>query len=111
MPALSATPMVNAAIARARTLPELIASLPPSLAAQLETKPLLLSKSPPGVLIASVIAWVSTRYGIGWDDTTCSLITGVVLLLAGYALRAITRQPVAGIVSTPAGTPPAVPPP
>lgn len=102
MTALCATPMVNAAIARARSLPELIASLPPSMAVQLETKPLLLSRSPPAVLLATGIAWVSTKYGLGWDDTLDSLIAGGVLLLVGYLMRMVTRQPTAGIVRTPA---------
>lgn len=112
MPTLSATPIVNAAIADAKSLPGLIANLQaadPSLATQLESKPLLASKSPPAVLIAYGIAWASTRYGFGWDETTCSLVAGVIVTLAAYGMRYVTKQPTAGIVSTPPGIPPAVP--
>ncbi len=110
MPALSATPLVNAVIARARSLPELIASLPPGLAQQLISKPLLASRSPPAVLLATGLAWVSTRYGLGWDDNTDALIAGTVLLGVAYLMRRLTKQPIAGVVSTPPGTPPAVEP-
>ena len=101
MPVLRATPLVNAIVARARSLPELIEMLPPAMAEQLETKPLLLSKSPWGTLAAAVLAWVSTRYGLGWDEATCSVIAGAAVLLGSYAMRAMTKQPIAGVVTTP----------
>lgn len=109
MRALSATPIVNAAIDEARTLPDLIAKLPPGLATQLLSKPLLFAKSPPGVFLATGVTWVSARYGLGWSADTCAIVAGVACYGAGLALRALTCQPIAGIVRTPAGVPPAEP--
>lgn len=111
MPTLTDTPIVNAAISQARNLPALISNLrqaDPALAVQLESKPLLFAKSPPAVLLATGIAWASARYGMGWDETTCSLVSGVILTLVAYGMRYITKQPTVGIITTPAGTPPAV---
>lgn len=112
MPIITSTPAVDRAIATARGLPSLIANLSainPMLARQLESKPLLASKSVWGTPIATGIAWVSTRYGLGFDDNTCALLSGLVTLGAAAAFRAMTRQPIAGVVNTPAGVPPAVP--
>ncbi len=105
---LSATPAINALVNRARSLPELLASLPPGLAAYFTTKPLILSRSPPAVLLATGIAWVSTRYGLGWDDKMDALIAGTVLLAVGYLMRLISKQPIAGVFATPATAPPAI---
>ena len=104
MPVLSSTTAVNEAIAAAKSLPNLIANLyalDPALAAQLESKPLLASKSPWGTLAAGVVAWLSSRYGFGFDETTCGLVSGVAVLLGSYAMRAITKQPVVGVLVTP----------
>ncbi len=104
MPILSSTAAVNEAIAAAKSLPNLIANLyalDPALATQLETKPLLASKTPWGTLAAGVIAWVSSRYGFGFDETTCGLLSGMAVLLGSYAMRAVTKQPIAGVLTTP----------
>ena len=102
MPTITATAAVNEAIAAAKSLPELIAIAPPELATQLETKPLLYSKSPPAVALALILSWASTKYALGWDANTCALISGLVAMAAAYAMRAITSKPIAGIVSSPA---------
>ena len=110
MPILTSTAAVNGAIAAARSLPNLIANLyalDPALATQLESKPLLASKTPWGTLGAGVVAWLSSRYGFGFDETTCGLVSGVAVLLGSYAMRAVTKQPIAGLLATPA--PPAAP--
>ena len=81
MPVLSSTAAVNAAIATAKSLPNLIANLyalDPALATQLESKTLLASKTPWGTLTAGVVAWVSSRY-----------------------MRALTKQPIAGVLTSP----------
>ena len=109
MATLSATPAVNAAIEEAKSLPVLIANLQaidPALAAQLETKPLLASRSPWGVALASLIGMAAAHYGIGLDTNTDALLSGMVVLgstLAGsYVMRLVTRKPVSGVVATPA---------
>ena len=104
MPVLTATAAVNEAIATAKSLPNLIANLyalDPALATQLETKPLLASRTPWGTLAAGMVGWISSRYGFGFDETTCSLIAGLAVLLGSYAMRSVTKQPVAGILATP----------
>ena len=115
MTALSATPAVNFAVKEAKDLPALISNLQaidPTLATQLETKPLLASRTPWGVALTSLIAMAATHYGIGLDTQTDALLSGGIVLLAtlaaSYGMRLITKQPVAGIVSTPAVPPPAV---
>ena len=104
MPVLSPTTAVNDAIAAAKSLPNLIANLyalDPALATQLETKPLLASRTPWGTLAAGIVAWLSTRYGFGFDETTCSLLSGIAVLIGSYTMRALTRQPIAGVLTTP----------
>ncbi len=104
MPTLSPTAAVNEAIAAAKSLPNLIANLyalNPALATQLETKPLLASRTPWGTLAAGVVAWLSTRYGFGFDDTTCSLLSGIAVLVGSYGMRALTKQPIAGVLASP----------
>lgn len=104
MATLSATPLVNEAVAEAKSLPALITNLEainPDLATQLTSKPLLASKTPWGTVAAGLIGYVSARYGLGLDETTTSLIAGVCVLLGSYAMRLVTKQPVAGVVSTP----------
>ena len=93
-------------------MPSLIANLQaidPELAKQLETKPLIASRTPWGVALASLIGMAAAHYGIGLDtDTDALLAGGLVLLftLAGsYAMRLVTKQPVSGVITTP-GTPP-----
>lgn len=111
MPALSNIPVVNAAITAARDLPSLIANLQrvsPALAQQLESKPLLASRTPWGTLAAAAVGWVAARYGLQLDATTDALIAGAALLAGSYLMRLATNRPVAGIIATPAGTPPAV---
>ena len=112
MPNITASVAVNNAITAAKGLPSLIANLnavQPGLAAQLETKPLLFSKSIYAPPIAYLLTLASTHYGLGWDDATSALVTGIILFVVSAAVRSVTRQPIAGVVSTPTGTPPAVP--
>jgi uncharacterized membrane protein AbrB (regulator of aidB expression) len=108
MTILAATPAVNFAIAEAKSLPTLIANLQaidPALTKQLETKPLIASRTPWGVLLASLIGMAAAHYGIGLDTDMDALLSGVIVLLftlvGSYVVRHFTKQPVAGIVSTP----------
>lgn len=108
MPVLSSTKAVNEAVAAAQSLPNLLANLyalDPALATQLESKPLLASKTPWGTLAAGVLAWVSSRYGFGFDETTCGLLSGVAVLIGSYAMRALIKQPIAGVLTSPLAEP------
>ena len=98
-----------------RSLPTLITNLQaidPELAKQLETKPLIASRTPWGVALASLIGMAAAHYGIGLDSDTNALLSGGLVLLftvaGSYLMRRVTKQPVAGVVTTP-GTPPAEP--
>ncbi|HXT81395.1 MAG TPA: hypothetical protein VN702_17655 [Acetobacteraceae bacterium] len=90
---------VNAAITAARDMPSLIANLKtvdPALAAPLEGKALLASKTPWGTLAVAVVSWAASRYGFGWDDQTCALIAGLGIVGGSYLMRALTSSPITG---------------
>lgn len=108
MTTLAPTQSVNLAISEAKSLPALLANLQaidPDLAKQLETKPLIASRTPWGVALASLIGMAAAHYGIGLDTDTDALLSGTVVVLftlaGSYGMRLLTKQPVAGIVSTP----------
>jgi hypothetical protein len=88
-------------IADAKSLPDLIAkaaAADPALAKQLTAKPLVASKSVWGSAIALVVSWCVTRYGLGWDDGTSALVTGLIDMAVTAAVRVVTSQPINGIV-------------
>ncbi len=102
--------LVDDAVAEARTLPGLVANLravDPALAAQLEPKALIYSRTPIVTLVVMVVAWLSARYGLGWDATTDNAVACVCVVVASYLMRLITRRPIDGWFATPAGIPPA----
>jgi hypothetical protein len=104
MATLKPTALINSIVAGAQSLPGLIASLQavdPSLATQLESKPLIASKTPWGVLLVAGIAWGSAKYGLGFDATTDTLVAGAGVVLGSYLMRLITKQPVSGVIATP----------
>lgn len=97
---ITATAAVNEAVNGARSLPDLVRrleTLDPAAASQLTGKLLLQSKSPPAILIATGIVWVSTKYGLGWDADFAALVSGAVLAGVAYAMRYVTSHPIAGI--------------
>lgn len=95
---------VGAAIAQARNLPADLARLErinPALAEQLESKPLLASRTPWGTLAAAAVGWASARFGLGLDAHATDLVAGAALVGGSYAMRAITSRPIAGILRGP----------
>ena len=113
MRALSETKVVNDAIAAAQGLSGLIArfrAIDPAYALQLQAKALLRCRSPAGTLLVAILAWASARFGFHWDTDTVDLVAAIGVLLGGYAMRLFTRQPVAGLLRVPDGTPPAIEP-
>jgi hypothetical protein len=60
-------------------------------------KALLASKSPWGTIAGGLVGWLAAHYGLGWDQTTCNLIAGGGVILASYAMRWLTTQPITGI--------------
>jgi hypothetical protein len=92
-------------IADAQSAADLVAKAAiadPALAAALTPKVLLLSRSPVGVLAAGVIVWLAAKFGLNLDPTTVDVASAGGVLLAGYAMRYITKAPIEGVVKTPA---------
>lgn len=93
--------IMDDAVRAAQSLPDLIARLnrtSPELAAQFTGKPLIASKTPWGTLVTTGVTYLATRYGLGWDETTCDLVAGGALLLGAYVMRAISNIPISGLV-------------
>ncbi len=98
---MNSTRAADEAVAAAKDVPDLVAKLKladPALAAQIEGKALLRSKTPWGTLACAVVAYASTRWGLGWDPSTDALIAGCGLVLGSYAMRAITSVPISGLL-------------
>lgn len=93
---------VNTAIADAKDLPALVTKLneiDPAYGQQLTGKALLASKTPWGTLAVGAAAWLSTHYGLGWDEATASLVGGAAVLVGSYAMRALTHTPITSVVT------------
>lgn len=99
-------PEVNQVVAASRSIPEMIdrlKSADPAAYQQLTGKPLLMSRTPIGTLAVSLVAYMSARFGLGWDPGMCELAAGVGLLAGGYAMRYISSEPIWGIFRRPQG--------
>ena len=110
MPIITRAGAVANARLAAQELPVLlaqVAAISPDVATQLETKPLLASRTPWGTLAAAAVGYASARWGLGLDANTDAVVGGFGLLVGAYLMRLITGQRIAGIVATPA--PPAPP--
>lgn len=111
MIAVSKADLVNQAIADAKTLPQLIANLPPDVAIQLEAKPLIASRTVYGTFLATLIGLAAAKYGLGFDTQTDQLLAGGVVLVAttltSAVLRMMTKQPIAGLLNAPVTPSPA----
>lgn len=100
---------VDKAVADSKSLDALKANLQPvdpSLAQQLIGKALIASRTPWGILVAYIISWVASRYGLGLDADMTSVLSGVIILAASYGMRYVTKAPITSLVKTP--TPPSV---
>ena len=94
------TTATDQAIASARDLPDLISKasqFDPALAAKFTGKALLASKSPWGSLAVPVVAYLASRYGLGWSEDVCNLVAGVGVLVGAYAMRLLTELPITGL--------------
>jgi hypothetical protein len=93
------TAATNDAIAAAKDLPSLVTGLQatnPALAQQIEGKALLASKTPWGTLAVSAVSYLASKYGLGWDADTCTLVAGAGLVAGAYAMRYLTAAPISG---------------
>jgi hypothetical protein len=94
-------PIRDQVIKDAQSLPDLIAraqALDPDLATQLTGKALVASKSIWGNAVALIVSWVVTRYGLGWDENICAVVTGLIVMGATVGLRMITNAPISGVI-------------
>lgn len=92
--------MTDKIVADAKSLPDLIAKAQqadPELAQQLTGKALLASKTVWGVPLTMIVSAVVTRYGLGWDASTCGIVSGALVMVATVALRWVTSSPISGI--------------
>ena len=95
---MNTNPVRDQLIADAKNLPDLVQAArvaDPVLAEALTGKALIASKTVWGNAISTLIAWVVSRYGLGWDPNTCALISGLVLLAASAIIRSISAGPIA----------------
>jgi hypothetical protein len=88
-------------VASAKSMAELMAAAKaadPALAAQLTPKILVLTRSPPGVLLVGVLTWAGAKYGLQLDPALVDALAAAGVLIGGYAFRYLTAGPVGSIV-------------
>ena len=97
--------LTNDAIAAAKDLPSLYANLKaadPALAAQLVGGATSGTATPLGSVIAAGVVWVSSRYGLGWDESFCAVLSAAAVALGGYIAHALqSRGKKAAVVAAP----------
>lgn len=97
---ITSTPMVNAIVATAKDLPDLVnklAAADPKMAQQITGQSLIASKSPPVVALAAVVTWASAKFGLGWDSDFCTFVAFGVVFVASYVMRYFSRNPISGL--------------
>ena len=100
---LDGVPRIDDAIADARSLPALLAKLKtasPDAYGQLVGKPLIASRSPWGTITVAIVAWLASRYGLGWDEGTCTIVGGLGVIAGSYAMRWLTTSPIRSVFTT-----------
>ena len=93
---------VNEAVRVAQNLPALesrLEQVDPDIRI-VRAKSLLYSKTVWGSLAAIVVSRLATQWGLGWDVTTCSVVSGAIVWIAVIALRYVTKAPIDGMVAT-----------
>lgn len=88
----------------ASSVPDLIAkaeAIDPNLAASLQAKALLGSKTVWAPLATWIVTSVVSYFGVGWDETTSTMIASLLAWAAVIVCRYLTRSPIGGIVTAP----------
>jgi hypothetical protein len=96
------TTLTDRVLNAARDLPSMLnaaEAADPATADKWTGKALIFSKTPWGTLAVAGVAWVSGKYGFGWDANTCDLIGGAGLIVGAYLMRLVTELPITGIFS------------
>ena len=89
----------NAVVREARSVPDLVGKLQQvdsPLATQIAGKAIVASRTPWGTVLVPAVAWLATRYGLGWSPDLDASIAGVLVLVCSFCMRAITRTPITG---------------
>lgn len=92
----------GAIVRRAQSIPDLIAAareFDPTLAKALTDKALIASKSTWGPAIGAGVAWVVSKYGLGWDADTSAAVSGGIVLIVSAVIRSVTSGPISGVFS------------
>jgi len=95
MPTLS--PSLDEIVSVAKDLPELVAQLEvyePKIADRLMGRSLLASRTCWGAAGAMVLGQLSTRFALGWDQQTCSLFSGALVLVVLAGIQLIYHKPI-----------------
>jgi hypothetical protein len=98
MSGIAPTPEVNAAIATARDLPDLVHKLErvdPAAAEQLAGKALVASRTVYGGVATIAVTWLVGRYNLGWGADVVSLVAGGAVIVG---LRIYTSAPIASLL-------------
>lgn len=107
-PATASTVAVNDAVAAAKDLPDLIAKakvVDPDLAAAITGKALIASKTPWGTLLTTGAAYLSAKYGLGWDESTDELVALGGLVIGSYLMRYVSPARITSLFKKTSATP------
>jgi hypothetical protein len=94
----------NAAIAAAGSLAALQANLTAAgspLAGSITPKPLVQSRTIWVTLATLILSWACARYGLALDPDAQAGAVGAAVMVATAVMRAITRAPIAGVLTVP----------
>jgi hypothetical protein len=100
----SVTPSINTIVKDANSWAEMAATIQqvnPALAASLVVKPLAMSKSPAGTLIAGIIGVVVSKYGLDLSPDGVLMLSGAFVVVGSYFMRAITHGSISGLFTSP----------
>jgi|SRR5882724_9922115 len=93
---------INDAVANAQHMQGLVERLravDPALAQAIEGKALIASKTPWGTAVATLAAYISSKYALGWDESTDELVALGGMLVGSYIMRMISPARITGIVT------------
>ena len=94
--------IVNQVIAGAKDGPTLLAGLQtvdPALVTALTTNGKALGLNPIGGIIAAGVAWLVTKYGLGWSPDVQTIVVGLIGLAGSEAVRVFKSSPFDGLLA------------
>lgn len=91
----------NDLVRGAQSLPDLVhqaKTLDPHLAESLTEKSLVGSKTVWGPPISFGVIWLGSHYGLGWDDQTCAMLSGLISWVVLVGCRYVSRSSIGSIL-------------